>query len=295
MNNKKSIITIITSIVINSLMIFLIFKKIDLISVKHIIVNIPIERLIISGAFLLISSLFLSPFATKLIIDNFGRLSYKEVFILKTGSLGVKFISPYKSGDLSRILYYKNTGMNYSESASTLFFEYYLKFIVPISFAFSSIIYTYSKESAYYSITAFFIFIISITSFFLSKFHLKVTKKKVKSFHFNIISAFLVYSIIYLISISSLFYLMNNSNIRLSLFIIGFSAVSLIEKLPIFITKFGVKEFSLLYVMGNTLNGNILVSAGFVLSLFDTYIPLIISSFFLNRFIKGIKGDEKNV
>lgn len=292
--SKNKILIIISSLIINIIMIILIFNKIDFSAVTSALEDFSRNQIIFSGFLLFITTIFISPLGTMMIIRCFQNIGYKEALDIKIGSMAVKFVTPYKTGDFSRILYYKNIGLNYSKAASALFFEYFIKFIVPVSFAFGSIIHTYSPDSDYYSLSSFTILIIFLTIFFLSRIFIKLSSVIRHDFYIKTSLAIIVYSLQYLISLLCLYYLLNISDkVSIAFFVLSYSAVDLIEKLPIFATKLGVKEFSLLYILGNYVNGSLLVSAGFILALFSNYLPLFVSIFFTKKYINTLSDASK--
>ena len=106
--------------------------------------------------------------------------------------------------------------------------------------------------------------------------------------------AIIVYSCGYLVSLLCLYFLLNISGkVSIAFFVLSYSAVDLIEKIPFFATEIGVKEFSLLYILGNHINSGLLVSAGFILAFFSNYLPLIVSLFFTKKYIRTVSNTSK--
>jgi len=107
MKKTKNLIKLILILSITALIFYLIFQKIDYISLKNIFLEINLFYIpLILGLVLLIPITSSKKWQSILSAMNY-QISFKESFYIIMGALPVSVITPARSGDLIRSYYLK--------------------------------------------------------------------------------------------------------------------------------------------------------------------------------------------
>ena len=132
---KKNILWII-SVAVTGILLFFIFRKIDPEAVIHHMEDARPIPLIMALAVSFITNCLLATLKWQFIVSRLGlTLTFREAFLIKMGSAPLKSLLPFRSGEVSRVIYL-NKRYNFSAARATgsILIELFLNILIFLIF-----------------------------------------------------------------------------------------------------------------------------------------------------------------
>lgn len=255
-----------------TLMIFVfLILKIDFRAMFQNLITMDFNYLMVSTVLLVFATLFLGVEKYRYILEFLGYdVNFKDVLTLRVGGLPVKFISPFKSGELVRLAYlYKNYGVSYQSGIYSLILNYLLRLAVLV------IVYLYG----YLWYKNYFI----LLSVFSAVFILVMLKYLNKNALFA-----LIYSVFLEITLlTSYYFIFLSAGITLDLnkIFLFLPLILVTEALPVGVGGIGVRELGVILFFKNFADLEKLFAIGLIASFVNMIIPVFVGMLFMRKFI----------
>jgi len=119
-------------LVITAVIFFYIFSRVNIASVLSSVKNADFVLVLLCLGISFVCNIVITTYRFKMILEKLGQvITFDESLIIKMGGKSVMSILPFRSGELSRLLYLKRLkGMTYSDSLFSIGVEYLLNFFV---------------------------------------------------------------------------------------------------------------------------------------------------------------------
>lgn len=293
---------------------FLLFSKIGITEVKTTLKEINPDFLVLGITLSIFSNLFLSTEKWRRILKALGLdIPFKKLFLIHTGSIPLKTVSPMKSGMLLRAVYL-NKNYNFSLPLGTysLLLSLFLNLLAVFSFILvtSFFMKTNSPHLVYLGVLAFFI---SLLLFWMLqkenvskiiKGYLTLWGNKfalsLKNFYESVITITIGKMVIpFLYAILLIFFELLNFKILSSalgltipfLTVLLFASLTiLISNLPVTIHGLGTREAAVCLFFSSYGSYEKLLSLGITVSLVEYFLPIMIGLFLTKSFLVRISG-----
>lgn len=292
---------------------FLLFSKIGITGVKSVFKEINPYFLILGIVLSVFGNLFLSAEKWRQILKSLGlNIPFKKLFLIHTGSIPIKTISPMKSGMLLRAVYLnKNYNLPLLKGTYSLFLTMFLNFFAVIFFILvaSFISGIDSKRYVYLSLTVFSACLLvywilrreSIRKIIKAYFNLWGGKFAVSAEDLyesiKISASRLVIPFAYAVFLV-FFELLNfkilGSALGLTipfLTVLLFASLTiLIGNLPVTIHGLGTREAAVCFFFSAYGSPEKLLSLGITVSLVEYFLPVVIGLFLTKSFLVRLSG-----
>jgi uncharacterized protein (TIRG00374 family) len=288
---------------------FLLFSKIGITGVRSTLKEINPDFLVLGIVLSIFGNLFLSTEKWRQILKSLGlNIPFKKLFLIHTGSIPIKTISPMKSGMLLRAVYLnKNYNLPLLKGTYSLFLSLFLNLLAVFSFilAISFFLRTNSYRFVYFGLAVF--------SFCLAFFWVlkrenvsKVIKGylnlwgnnfalSLKNFYESVITITIGKMIIpFFYAVLLIFFELLNFKILGSalgltipfLTVLLFASLTiLISNLPITIHGLGTREAAVCFFFSAYGSPEKLLSLGIAISLVEYFFPVFIGLFLTKSFL----------
>lgn len=295
--NIKGIVKFILSWGISIGLVMVLFKKMDLYEFKTILSTMEFKLLVISFIFVIASNAFFGVEKYRHILEVIGyKLSFRDVFLVRTGGLFVKFISPVKSGEIVRLIYLnKKFSIGYRKGVYSIILNWSFRIISLL------IIFVAGFLISNYSISLYLLFFYSALVFIVFYLLFIIWGRRYKGY-----LRVLFYSLMLELSlIISYYFIFRASGVSIGFrslyFIVPF--ILIIESLPLGVGGIGVRELGIIFFFKNYSDFDRLFTAALTASFINVMLPSFISAFFLKSFLVEffmsdydyIKRREKNI
>jgi len=247
-------------------------KKIDFAEFVGIISKMNWVYVALSGILVSFATLYLGVQKYRYILKILGyNISFRDVFILRVGGFPVKFIFPFKSGEIWRMFYLKKVGnVEYKKAIYSIVINWVVRLCQLLAFGiFFFLIY---KRFFFLSFLLLLIFIIFL------KFFIK-NKDYVLCFFYSLFLELTLVLSYYFI------FMAGGVKLDMSSFYLTIPLVLIIEALPLGVGGLGLREISIISLFKNIYGIEMLFSIGLVGSFINAFVPLILGLFFVNRFL----------
>lgn len=295
----------------------LLFSKIDIHKFMITFKEINIAFFLAGTLIFLFNDFFIMPLQWLRSLLSLGySLSLKEAIIIKAGSFPARFILPFKIGDLVRAVYLdKQKGIPFYSGASSIYINIFLNLfvlIVIMSLGHS----TFSTNPLY--MVLFFsglllLFLLATRVFGYTK-HLILYFARKNNFRLYVLMRTLFdildrpslrdlgvlffYSVIHWVFELIVFFILFRAAglvISIDAILVFVPLIILISYLPISISGIATREAAILFWFSGFGPPEKLLSTGILISFLNLFLPLIISLFFVRRFLNRLYSIPEDV
>jgi len=295
MKKIKNIAKSILILSITAFIFYLIFQKIDYISLKKAFLEINLFYIpLIIGLVLLIPIISSKKWQSILSAMNY-QISFKESFYIVMGALPVSVITPARSGDLIRSYYLKNK-IPIGRTIGAVFAERIIDILILTTFSFlgglffKNLLFIFIPVFVFFSIVLFFIIIRKIKFLFnlkwqerinqflyVSKIFFKTPKKILPILFYSII----LWSIIILET--KMLFLALGVNIPIIYIFAAFPLSIFIGLIPITLAGMGTRDSAIIYFFAHLASPSICLAMGLLYSFFGYFLLAILGLPFMKK------------
>jgi len=297
MKKIKNIAKSILILSITAFIFYLIFQKIDYISLKKAFLEINLFYIpLIIGLVLLIPIISSKKWQSILSAMNY-QISFKESFYIVMGALPVSVITPARSGDLIRSYYLKNK-IPIGRTIGAVFAERIIDILILTTFSFlgglffKNLLFIFIPVFVFFSIVLFFIIIRKIKFLFnlkwqerinqflyVSKIFFKTPKKILPILFYSII----LWSIIILET--KILFLALGANITIVYIFAAFPLSIFIGLIPITLAGMGTRDSAIIYFFAHLTNPSICLAMGLLYSFFGYFLLALLGLPFMKKML----------
>jgi len=304
---KSEILKFVSSILITTLIFVILILKVDFGILVDTLRTLSLKYLLLAIAISFLANIFLAADKWRRIMKTLGaQLSFKEVFFVVLSAKPMKFILPFKLGEVIKVLYIVKKGyLQFDKSFASVLFDKVLDIIGCLLLLCFGLIFSIFKFpiEAILPLGSGLIFFRTRGKNSVSLNFFKRLRQEIAKFIKQIIKSlneislakkikFLIYSIFIQISPLINVYILFRAfdiNIPFCSILLFMPIVVLISSLPITLSGLGVRESMLLFLFITYGPKETLLSVGILLSFVEYILPAILGLFFLRFFIERIQ------
>jgi len=295
MKKTKNLIKLILILSITALIFYLIFQKIDYISLKNIFLEINLFYIpLILGLVLLIPITSSKKWQSILSAMNY-QISFKESFYIIMGALPISVSTPARSGDLIRSYYLKNK-IPIGKTMGAVFVERIIDILILATFSllgglfFKNLLFIFIPIFVFLSIGISFFIIHKIKFLFnlkwqerinqflyISKIFFKNPKKIIPILFYSTI----LWSIIILET--KMLFLALGVNIPIIYIFAAFPLSIFIGLIPITLAGMGTRDSAIIYFFAHLASPSICLAMGLLYSFFGYFLLAILGLPFMKK------------
>ena len=299
MKKIKNIAKSILILSITAFIFYLIFQKIDYVSLKKAFLEINLFYIpLILGLVLLILTVSSKKWQSVLSAMNY-QISFKESFCIVMGALPVSLITPARSGDLIRSYYLKNK-IPIGRTVGAVFAERIIDILILATFSFlgglffKNLLFIFIPVFVFFSIVLFFLIVRKIKFLFnlkwqekidqflyVSKIFFKTPKKILPILFYSII----LWSII-MLEIKMLF-LALGANVPIVYIFAAFPLSIFIGLIPITLAGMGTRDSAIIYFFVHLTNPGICLAMGLLYSFFGYFLSALFGLPFMKKMLQN--------
>jgi len=300
MKKIKNITKSILILSITAFIFYLIFQKIDYISLKKTFLEINLFYIpLIIGLVLLIPIISSKKWQSVLFAMNY-RISFKKSFCIVMGALPVSVITPARSGDLIRAYYLKNK-IPIGKTMGAVFAERIIDILILATFSlfgglfFKNLLFIFIPIFVFLSIVLFFLIIRKIKFLFnlewqeridqflyVSKIFFKTPKKILPILFYSAI----LWSIIILET--KMLFLALGANIPIVYIFAAFPLSVFIGLIPITLAGMGTRDSAIIYFFAHLTNSSTCLAMGLLYSFFGYFLLALLGLPFMKKCLNTI-------
>jgi len=299
MKKIKNITKSILILSITAFIFYLIFQKIDYISLKKAFLEINLFYIpLILGLVLSIPVISSKKWQSVLFAMNY-QISFKESFYIVMGALPISVITPARSGDLIRSYYLKNK-IPIGQTMGAVFAERIIDILILAIFSlfgglfFKNLLFIFVPISIFFLCVSFFLVIRKIKFLFnlkwqerinqflyVSKIFFKTPKKILPILFYSTI----LWSII-ILEIKILF-LALGVNISIVYIFAAFPLSVFIGLIPITLAGMGTRDSAIIYFFAHLTNPGICLAMGLLYSFFGYFLSALFGLPFMKKMLQN--------
>ena len=305
-NRKYELIKAILAIAVTILIFIILFNKINFLEVKVALVSINIKLFILASFISIFVNLFLGADKWRRILKNLGYfISYKEALFIMVTSNPIKFILPFKSGEITKALYLNRLkSFKFEKAFSSIMFDKFLNLLgTVILLAIGTFFFRINLSLRIFVYLFIIISIAAVLDFKHLRLYILNWIRKINLKIYNSIRQLIstieeiklkkkiglgIYSIFFQTSELLNAYILFKAfdiDIPISAIFLFIPLVILIGNIPITISGLGTREAAVVVLLLNYSSSAKLLSFALILSFVEYILPALVGLIFLKDFV----------
>jgi len=298
MKKIKNIVKLISILSVTALVFYLIFQKIDYLSLKTVFLKVDLFYLLLAiGIILLIP--ILSSKKWQLVLSAMDyQISFKESFCIVMGALPISMVTPARSGDLMRSYYLKDK-IPISQTTGAVFAERIIDILILATFSligglfFKNILFIIVPLSVFFLIGLFFLVIRKIRFLFNLKWQERINQFLCVSKIFfrkpkKILPVMFYSTILWLTIIleTKTLFLALGVNIPFIYVAAAFPLSIFVGLIPITLAGMGTRDSAIIFFFSHLASPSICLAMGLLYSFFGYWLLAILGLPFMKKMLQ---------